>query len=156
MNAYGRSSPGFDRSATNPRSCTRRNSAAQYRSRKASYRLKARVVAARHILRSTYSCSWAAISAHSLVQRFCNAANSRFSAFKLRPASPLPSEIIPPVMANPPGMSSQPRQPSQLNQVVGDSGGFAPAFPHTPFHPRSFKDPSPDFRNGSISLHSNR
>jgi hypothetical protein len=34
-------------------------------------------------LRSTYSCSCAAISAHSLVQRFCNAVSLRLSAFKV-------------------------------------------------------------------------
>jgi len=138
MRPYGRSSSGLDLSAINPRSSTRRASTAQDRSRKASYRLKAPVAAARHFFRSTYSCSWAAISAHSWVQRFCNAASSRLSAFKLRPAPPFPNEIILPVMANPLGLSSQRRKPNQLNHVVGDSGGFAPAFPHAPFHPRSF------------------
>jgi len=47
MISYGKSSPGFIRSAISPRNSTRRASLLQYRACKASYRFQQRLVAAR-------------------------------------------------------------------------------------------------------------
>ncbi len=71
--AYGISSPGAICSAISPRTCTRRVSDAQYRSRKALVLPKGRGSrSAQHILRSTYSCSCApSLAPADFVPRFC-------------------------------------------------------------------------------------
>jgi len=124
---------GAERSATPPRSCTRRVSAAQYRSRKISYRAKARSAGARLQLRSTYSCSCARARPRVL-QRFSSARSSRFSVSHSTGAT-RPIEIILPSWPNP---LPCPANAQLHSRTWRGQRCFAPAFPHAPFHPRSF------------------